>query len=81
MPPLHEIISPHFLSRFSDFASLKELMLQSGCYRFDPDGAMFCGDEAFFDRFIRDHTRFPSWLDMYTCAVNEYFTADIAVIE
>ena len=69
--PISELLSPDFLARHTEFASLEEMFLASGfTVETAEDFERIPDDE--WDSFIRSHTQFSNWGEMLGAGSKEW---------
>lgn len=69
--PLDDILSPDFMSRFTNFSSFNELIEKSG-YTVEVQEDFERIPDNEWDEFISANTQFSSWQDMLDLAGYEY---------
>lgn len=69
---LDDILSPDFMSRFTNFSSFDELIEKSG-YPVEVQEDFERIPDKEWDEFISANTQFSSWQDMLDLAGYEYF--------
>jgi hypothetical protein len=73
----NELFTPTFMARYTDFASIADLIAESG-FRIEAVGDLSRVDEKTWDAFIARSTRFGSWEAMQQAAFAEWNTKQLA---